>query len=336
MTVIAAGLGATFGCNQEITVGTPPTPVATRWMPFLSEGLKGNKRVVESEALYGGLIPLASHRAVVGYEAKGPASFELTDRRMGIFFQNMLGAEAVITAGTLGAPWVQTYALGNPVGMGMTIQIGRPTTAGAMDAFTYSGCKISEWEITAATGQIVKLNLTFDGMIEAGGPGSPSYVAPTYVETVPFNFTQGALLIGADAPIGIVKNISIKGAWGLDVDRFNIGSTTKSEQLVNGWLRLNTTCEIEFANTADLYVAYENDTEQQLVLSFATPLVDLEDSSASGAGVTITMPGTFADAGPPDVPGPAVITQKGAFTSLNPSNGDSPLTIVYQTADAAT
>jgi hypothetical protein len=329
MTVIAAGLGATLGLNQELVVGTAPTPVASRWIPFLSEGLKGNKRVVESEALYGGLIPLASHRAVVGYEAKGSLSFELLNRRMGIFFQNMLGSVPIITS--VGDLYQQLYILGNPVGMSMCVQVGRPTTSGAMIPFTYTGCKIVDWEISCSMGQIAKLNLTLDGMLEQGGSGAPAYVAPTYVDTMPFNFTQGLLTLGGTEPVGIVKNVSIKGAWGLDVDRFPMGSTTKDEQLVNNWLKLNTTCEIEFANVGDLYTAYLNDTEQSLILSFT-----VGPTETPTAQLTIEMDGTFADAGPPDVPGPAVLTQKGAFTSLAPSSGLAGLTVTYLTLDAAT
>jgi tail tube protein len=297
MTVIASGLGATFGMAQESTVGTAVT--VTSWLPFLNESFKGNKRTVESEALYGGLLQLASHRAVVGFDAKGTASFELQDTSMQVLFENMLGA----------APSSGVYNLGNPVGKSFTVQIGRPTTSGTQEPFTYNGCKIVDWEITCAQLQIAKLNVTIDGWAETT---ATSYAAPTYVAGSVLNFTEGKLVLGGEDPVGVVKNVSLKGAWGLDVDRFQIGATTKDEQLVNNWLTLTATAEIEFANLTDVYDAYAADTDQTLELSFTT---------ATPTGVDLVMAASFINTGPPEVKGPAVVTQAVSAVALNPASG---------------
>ena len=320
MTVIPSGLGATWGCAQESTVGTPVT--VTRWLPFLNEGLKGNKRVVESEALYGGLVQLASHRAIVGYEAKGPSSFELQDRQMGILFSNMLGATPTIT-GPVSTIYTQTYDLNNPVGMSMTVQIGRPTIAGVMEPFTYNGVKVVDWELSCSQGQIAKLALTFDAW---GESTATDYAAPSSVSSNALNFSQGLFTLGGDEPVGVVKSVSIKGSWGVDVDRFQIGATEKDEQLVNNWLKLTTTAEIEFANLTDYYDAYAADTEQALVLSFTNP--------STTTGVQLTLAANFLDTAVPEVKGPAVVTAATSSTALNPSSGYA-LEVVYTTLDAA-
>lgn len=322
MTVIGSGLGATIGFAQETTVGTGVT--VTRWPFMVSEGLKGKKNVVDSSALTGSVLKSASHRSVVGFGADGPIQFELQDRQLGLFFQNMLGTTPTITGSSV---YTQTYNLGNPTGMSFTTQVGRPTTAGTMEPFTYNGCKIVDWEISCAEGQIAKLALTVDGWEETTGT---SYASPSVVTSNAFNFTGGALTFGGTGPVGIVREVSMKGAWGLATERRQIGSLYKSEQLVNNWLTLTTTATIEFANLTDVYNAYAADTDQALVLSFTGPIV----SGSTNSSLTITAAASFFDEGPPAVGGPDIVTQAVSAQSLLPGSGTA-LSFVYVTLDSA-
>jgi len=319
---IGSGLGATCGFVAEATVGTPVT--VTRWPFMVSESFTGHKKVVESSALAGSVLQAASHRAVVGYESNGQIVFELQDRQLGLFFANMLGAAPTITGA---GPYVQTTNLGNPTGMSFTTQIGRPTSTGTMEPFTYNGCKIKSWEISCSQGQIAKLALGVDGWQEVT---TTSYAAPSVVASNAFNFTGGALTYGAAAPVGIVRNVTMKGTWGLATERFQIGSLYKSEQLVNNWLQLETTATIEFANLSDVYNAYAADTQQAIVLSFTGPII----SGSTNSSLVITAASSFFNAGPPAVSGPDLITQAVSSVSLLPNSGTA-LSFVYTTLDAA-
>lgn len=319
---IGSGLGATFGCVAEVTPGTGVT--VTRWPFFVSESFHGKKKVVESSALTGSVLRSASHRSIVGTEANGEVTFELQDRQLGLFFANMLGAAPTVTGSTV---YTQTTVLGNPTGMSMSVQIGRPSTDGTMNPFTYNGVKITEWEISCSTGEIAHLRLGLDGWAEGVGT---SYASPTFVASNAFNFTGGALTFGGTGPTGIVRNVSMKGQWGLATERFQIGSQTKSEQLVNNWLTLTTTATIEFANESDVYTAYAADTQQQLVLSFTGPVIN----GSTHSSLTITAPATFFDEGPPAVSGPDIVTQATSSQTLLPNSGNA-LTFVYVTLDSA-
>jgi hypothetical protein len=315
-TAIASGLGATLGWGKETTVGTSVAP--TEWAPFLSESFKGNKRTVESAALYGGAVQLASHRAMVGFDAKGGASFELQDRSMGLLLEAMFGAVPTYNAGT---PNTLTYILGTYNGIGLTVQVGVPMTSGTLQAFTYGGCKVTEWELSAQALQMAKLNVTLDGMTVAT---ATSYTAPTYATGVTtLNFAQGALLTASAAPVGIIRSASLKGTAAFATDRFQMGSTTKSEALINNWLKISLTATVEFANLSDFYTAYAADTSLTYSLGF---------TSGSSTGLVITGTAGFLNASAPDVKGPDIITQEIELVGLGSGNT---LTAVYSTLDTA-
>jgi hypothetical protein len=322
MTVIGSGLGATVGFAQESTVGTAVT--VTRWPFMVSEALKGKKNIAESSALTGSLLRSASHRAVVGFGADGQMNFEAQDRQLGLFFQNMLGVVPTITGSSV---YTQTYALGNPTGMSFTTQVGRPTTAGVQEAFTYNGCKIKSWELSCSQGQIAKFTVDIDAWEEVD---NVAYAATSTVASNSLNFTGGALTFAGTGPTGIVRSVSMKGTWGLATERRQIGSLYKSEQLVNSWLTLETTAVIEFANLTDVYAAYAADTLQQMVLSFTGPIV----SGSTNSSITLTAPASFFNEGPPNVSGPDIVTQAVSVETLLPNSGAG-LTLVYVTLDAA-
>lgn len=319
---IGSGLGATAGFVAEVTPGTAVT--VTRWPFFVSESFHGKKKVVESSALTGSVMKAASHRAIVGTEANGEITFELQDRQLGLFFGSMLGTTATTTGSGV---YTQTYNLGTDTGITFTTQIGRPTTAGVMEPFTYAGCKVTEWEISCSQGEIARLRLSVDGWSETT---NTSYASPTFVASNAFNFTGGAITFGGTGPTGIVRNVSMKGQWGLATERFQIGSTTKSEQLPNNWFTLTTTATIEFANLSDVYNAYAADTNQSMVLSFTGPIV----SGSTNSSLTITAAASFFDEGPPAVSGPDLVTQAVSVQSLLPNSGTA-LSFVYVTLDSA-
>ena len=114
---------------------------------MVSESFTGHKKVVESSALTGSVLQAASHAPWSATRPTARSSSSSRTASSGIFFSNMLGATPTITGSS---PYVQTTNLGNPSGMSFTTQIGRPTSGGAMEPFTYNGCQEQSWEISCS------------------------------------------------------------------------------------------------------------------------------------------------------------------------------------------
>lgn len=339
MPGIASGLGATFGFAAETTVGTFVPPA--RWLQFDKETLKLKKKTVQSQGLHGGLFELSKRRAYVTRTADGTFEADVTDRQMGLLFQNMLGtASPVLSTPTAGVT-LMTFTPGALTGMSMSAQVGRPQTNGTIQPFSYPGLKVTDWELGVAVDQIAKCTLTLDGWDEST---SEAYTAASYLSTDVLHFAQGSLILGGTVTttggiasvaggtsLPVVKSASIKGKNTLDVARYFLGATgLKAEQLDNGFRKVNGAVEAEFENLTDAYEAFAADTPVALQLTFT----GLTIASTYKAELNVLIPNVYWDEGPPDVDGPKVLTQKLTFTGLDDGT-NPPVQIQYQTADTA-
>jgi hypothetical protein len=339
-TVIPSGLGATLGFASETTVGTFVAP--NRWPQFDKEGLSLKKKVVQSAGLHGGLYELAARRAYTTRSADGPVDLDVTDRQMGLLFQQSLGSTApVITTPVAGATSM-VFAPGDTTGMAMSVQVGRPTTAGAIQAFSYPGCKVTDWELSVAVDQIAKLALTLDSWDEVT---AEAYAAASYVDTNVLHFAEGNLLLGGTltttagvttvagaTALPVVTSASIKGANALNTNRYFLGADgKKAEQLADGWRKLTGSIEAEFENLTDAYEAFAADTATALELTFTGQPIG---ATAINASLSILVPNIHWEEGPPHADGPAVLSQKLSFTGLDDGT-NNPVQITYVTADTA-
>jgi hypothetical protein len=338
-TAIASGLGATWGLAQEVTVGTFVAP--TRWMPFIDDKMIGEKKTAQSEALHGGLYELAQRRRLVFHGAKGPVELDLTDRQLGLLIEHMIGSSPSVNQQGGAAAYLQYHVPGDLIGKSLSLQAGRPTIGGQIQAFSYNGCKITEWELSCAVGEIGKLTTTFDGWDESTSTG---YSAASYVADNVLAFVDGQLLLGGvvttvngfcsvsagAAPAGVVSSISLKGSNGLDVERQSIGSLVKREQLANAFRKYTGQAEVEFANLTDFYNAYYADTPLTLQLNFAGAQIG---TTAYNAELNITCPSIRFNGAPPEVDGPGIIKVSLPFDILDDGT-DPVIQFLYQSADA--
>lgn len=338
-TGIASGLGATWGLAQETTVGTYIPP--TRWIPVISDKMKGAKKTVQSQALHGGLYELASRRRLVFHEAKGPVEFDVQDKQLGILLKNMIGSNATATQQGASTAYLQVHSPGDLMGMSLSLQSGRPQINGTIQPFSYNGCKILDWELSVAAGGIAKLVCTFDGMDEST---ASAYTAPSYITSHPLAWVDANLLLGGTVtntsgtlgvtagaqPLGTVKSVSIKGSNASATDRQQIGSLTKREQLANAFRKYTGQMVVEFANLTDMYNAYYADTGMALQLTMQGSLI----ASTYYNQLNTICPMVFFDGEPPEVDGTKIIEVTVPFSILD--DGTNPqIQFQYQSTDTA-
>ena len=193
---VGAGLSATLGIATESTVGTPVA--VTRFIEFDKESVKLKKNTSQGMGLRGGgLVARAARRVNAAREAGGDLEFGVTTNGFGLLLQHMLGSFATTPTSVGGGLYQQVHNIGPLQGKSFTTQIVRPDTTGVLtqNAFTYPGCKITDWEVSVGTNEEVKAKLTIDALDEA--TPSNGFAATTLAAAV----TAGATTISTTAAI---------------------------------------------------------------------------------------------------------------------------------------
>lgn len=165
---VGSGLSSSFGIATESTPGVPAT--VARFVEFDSETLENKKHTVQGEGMRGGaLVARSVRRSVVARESAGDVSFDAMVSGLGLFLQHMLGSYSTTPTSLGGGLYQQVHTPGALQGKAFTAQVVRPTTPGVLtqDAFTYIGCKCTEWELSVQQNQQLKLKLTVDALDEA-------------------------------------------------------------------------------------------------------------------------------------------------------------------------
>jgi hypothetical protein len=332
MTTIGSGLGATLGVAEESTWNTYVAP--TRWLPFESEALDYKPAIIQAMPLWGQLYPPTKGHVATTHSIDGDIKFYGTDRQMGVLFKHMLGAAPVIT-GT--GPYTQVYQPGDDRTMGLTLQVGRPEVSGTVDAYSYTGCKVIDWEMTIDVDKFLELTLTVDG---ASASTAQAYAAPSYVTANYMHFAEATLTAGGTVStsggvcsvsggtvIATAKNVSIKGSDKLKIDRFYLGAAgTKAEPIANGFRQITGTVEVEYENLTDVYNAFVAQTALALELKFVV---------TGGTSLDIILPNIYWDSkGNPNATGPEVLGTKVTFAAGTYDNTNPACQITYVTNDS--
>lgn len=338
-TSIPSGLGTAVGFSAEGTVGTATTS-GMRWIQHDKVTGEYKKGPVTSTGLHQGLYQQGKRRNVLTKQATLAFSCDVAANKMGLLFKQAIGSTASATQVGGTAAWLQTHIPGDTLTQSMTVQVSKTPTTGTVQQFTYSGCKITDWQLAVARGGIAKWDMTMDAWLE---DTSTSLAAVSYVATDVQHFAQGAVTFGGTAgstpivitspasTVALIQDITIKGTNPLKTDRFNIGNTTKAEQLSNGFRQITGTMTLEFANLTDLYTAYfTTDTATPIHFSLTGPII----ASSNHEFTDVILPQCYIDGLQIDVPGPDVLTQKVSFVALDDGT-TSPIQISYQSSDIA-
>ena len=351
MTYIGSGLGAQLMMKQETVPGTAVAPDHS--YDFESETLGAKKKVVQVQTLRAGnMFDRAAGRFVTQRAAAGDINMVFPTKQAGLLLANMLGSFATTpTQIASTTAYSQVHLPGSTQGKALTVQIGKPPTTGsAAEPFTYPGSKITDWELSFAQSDILKLKLTldaFDELTTATTPASPalgSWTPPTYSY---FSFTGGSLLAGGTVSttsgvtsvtggtaVATALGGKITGKTGVKIDNYFLGNgTTKTEQNQNAFRSVTGSVDVEFSSRAALYDAYRSDTSFALELKFVSPL---NAGVGNPFSLDIILPVCFwEDGASPQVAGPDVLKMSVPFTTVIDDAGDPEIQITYVSTDTS-
>lgn len=355
--VVGSGLSAQLVAKDETTWGTAVS-LASGFdsFEFKSDTLELKKTAVDGEGLAAGHVyKRARRRVLTNYDVNGDVVMELPTRNLGFWLRYMVGdfTETPTQNGVSGIYKTVFQPKSTMFGHSFTLQKGAPTADAVVEPLTYTGCKLSGWELGVATGAIASLTLHIDARNELAGTGNGDPLngsVPSLATWAPvtsglgmsvWHFREATIfsggtptlnsgvvsLVGSSA-VGNVKDVSISQTFSYDVGRVFVGGNGfKSEQIENGYRIPQGSMTVEWLSSEALYNAYSADTTTSLQLTFTGPTV-----STSNYLLDIIIPAIKLGGESPKVPGPAVLTQTVPFEGYDDET-TTPLQITYQSED---
>jgi hypothetical protein len=321
----ASGIAAQLGYAAETTWGSYKVP--DHWVEVVSESFALNVQRIEGKGMRASNRVQRSDRWVSNKKGvTGSVQFEVASKGFGLWIKHCLGAVTTTTPGGGTNSKTHTGKVGDPFGLGLTVQVGRPDNAGVVQPFSYMGCKITDWEIANTVDNFVTLSSTLDGQDESTvtGLASASYASADEL----LSFVGGALTI-AGSQVATVHDISIKGTNALKTDRYGIRtSTLKKEPIQNGLIAISGSLTSEFESLT-AYNRYVNGTQASVVATW-TGATLLEGSIFPS--LVCTMPVCRFDGTTPNLSGQDMLTQTLPFVALY-DGSQEPISVAYTTLD---
>jgi len=320
---VPSGIDAQLGVKQETTWGT--AVVVDRFYEFLNESFETNVGNVESRGIGGGRFLRASRVKTYIKDASGTFVVPVMNLGAGLLLKHWLGAVSTNSAATPVIVHTFTPDTNGKLGLGLTVQVGRPDIGGTVRPFTYAGGKVISGELRCALDEELDLSLDMDfkSVVTATALASKSFAA----DMEPFIFVEGALTIGGSAKL--VRSASVKFSDAMKTDRRFLGNS-KLQPLPNGWAEVTGNLEAEFEDL-DEYAAFVAGTTAELVLTFTTASVI---SVGNPFKLEVTIPAIQYTGETPKVGGPDVVMQALPFRVLN-NETDPVITVELTTSDAA-
>jgi Phage tail tube protein len=344
MPTYASGLSGQVGTVAEVTYGTPVT--VTRFYEFLSENFQYNPAFLDGMGLKAGQAYNRATRTVVSQSdvngdltmehTSGEAATAIADS-MGFWWKYALGSAFTTPVVVLGTAFAQTHTNGSKAGQFLTVQVGRPQISGVtVQPFTYTGCKITDFEFSCNDNQIAQLKLTFDGRNELTSTGlaAASYPTPNGL----FSFanasvmtlggtattTSGVTTVAGGTSLGsLVNGIVITGSTPMKVDRYGLGNAgLKGEPIENAIPTITGTLSTEFFSRTELYDVFKANTTQPLQIDFTKFDSAGNDANGVAAGpnpyrLSFILPAVRFKTGSVNIGGPDVIPQSIGFQAYD-------------------
>jgi hypothetical protein len=310
----------------------------------------------------GGLYQRTSRRVVTNWGAAGGITFEAPFAGLGLWLQHAIGSfgtfSSVVQQGGTAA-YLQTHTPGPLTGKTFTLQVGKPDAGGTVRPYTYVGCKVADWTLTAELGQFVKLALGIDAWQELtpdnpqGTTAGPSLTAPSYANSQAFHFQQGTLYnsgvlsnagsnptitsLGSPVAAAQVLKAEVKCTNALDTSRYFAAGVSgsgvagiKGDQAEKDVRQLEGSLDAEFLSLAAYYDTFAADTTSTLQLIFTGPII----ASSFAYTLAVLIPNIKFDDGSPQVGGPDVVTQSLPFRGLD-DEAHNQVQFQYMSTDTA-
>lgn len=320
-----SALDAQVGVGEESAFGTAVTP--TRFPEFTSESITASYARVESNGLRPGRLYRSDSRFTTYIEgAEGDLEMEVGSQGFGIFLKHMLGSIAT-TAGAAGEVYTHTATPGSLTGKSLTVQVGRPFYDGSsVQPFTYSGGKVTAWELSNSNDGNLMASLSMDFANEDTATALATASYPTGLET--FSWVGGTVSIGG-ASFDVME-ASVSGENSLKTDRRYLRNNPAKKEQIGDDYRGG-----EFSLTADFDSLAQRNRVASATAAGAIAEVRLKWEGKSLAGTTtypsleLVLNGRF-DGFEANVDGPQAVTQEVTGTYL----GASAISAIYKTIDA--
>jgi hypothetical protein len=319
-----SGLQAQLGISPETTWATYAAP--TNFYELESESIKNTIARIDVQDLRSGAFVQRTDRWSAGRQTvSGDINLGVRSNGFALLFHHMLGSVSNVTDG---AGYHYTIKPADLTGLGLSVQVGRPSMSGTVEPFSYVGCKVASWELSNTSADEMKLKMTVDGQSEttAQALGSPSYPA----NSEPMYFTEGAITVGGTA--FDVLNWSVAGTNAMKTDRYYISATTpalKREQMRNAYAQYTGTLVADFTDLT-AYNRFVNGTTATIVMTY-TGKNDYDTSKPNK--IVITIPNARFDGDTPNVGNADILTQNLPIVCLDDGT-NAPVQIEVYTADA--
>jgi hypothetical protein len=339
-----SGLSAQLMVAQEATVGTAVTP--TTGYEFTAETFVSNPTYLEGMGLKSGQQFARASRSVISRsDVNGGFTLEHGDRgHHGLQWKHALGSPLTAPVLALGTAYKQIHTPGMKTGLSQTVQVGRPTTGGVVQAFTYNGVKTVDWSFTCTDAAIAALALTMDGWSEATATAlvAAAYSANirnfTFADCTNFRIGGTATTAGGETTIAggtaiqsIVKGITLTGTTPMAQERYGLGNGgTKKEQLENAMSGITGSLDSELTNLTEIYALFKSGTYVPLQCDFQHFNADGTDANGVAAGpnpflLSFILPAVKFKAAPVNIGGPDIVGMKAGFTAYDDGSGSNPV-----------
>ena len=312
---LKSGMAAQLGVKAETTWGTFVAP--TRFYPLISESLTEEIDRLESEGIVTGLRVLNTAQWAAGnVDVGGDIQTELYQQGMGALLKACFGA----VSSSVSAPYAHTFTPGDLTDDSLSVQVGKPDGAGTVQPFSFSGMKVTDWELSMEAGGLVTLSTSLVGKQLATSESLATASFGTGAAT-PFTFKHASATIAGGA--ANVKKLTISGSNGLDTDRRFIGSEYLAEPLEAELREYGGTVDLEFESLTQMN-RFRNANEVALVATI---------SAGASASLTVTMNVRF-DGATPEVDGRGIVQLSAPYKCIGTSTDASAITAVLISNDS--
>lgn len=324
-----SGLWSQVGMVAESAVGTYATP--TRFLEFLNESIQLTVERVESQALRAGARSQRSGRWVSGKRVVGgDLNFEVADRGFGLPLAYAFGGGTATISTPSGGTNARDHTIEQALNYGraLTLQIGRPDTAGTVQPFSYLGAKVTEASLSSEVDGLLQLSMTVAAHDETTGET---------LATASYPATQGLLswVGGTFSLAGTaldVKSMSFNVNHGLFTERFfqrGAGGTIMKEPIEAAMAEVTGEFLVEFESLTQ-YNRYVNGTEATLAGTWQGAVIE----GSLRYQLVVAMGAVRFDGITPNVGGPDILEMSVPYRALA-SGTLSPYTITYRTTDTS-
>lgn len=327
---MGTGLASQFGCAEEVTYGTIVTP--NRFLPYNDESLEFSRERIESQSIFAGRKVVSDW--VAGAEGgAGDVNFDVRPNGgFALLMKHGLGAITTTTPDATGAPSVQlhTAKVGDIDGKSLTVQIGRPNSAGTVDPYTYSGVKIASWELAMEAGGLLTAKFGFDMKSEATATALATASYSSTNVLLPFSDASVAVTIGGTSYN--LKGVTIGANNNLATERRALGSATKLVPLEGQDFREFTgTMNMESYTGLTPYNLFKNGTEAAVVATFTGAII----ATTFAYKVVVSMGRVRFDGENPKVSGKEILDHALPFKALYSAAAATEVQVEIQNTDTA-